>query len=99
MSGVIWLIGPTRRSGAGTIPEYVYWIAIVIAQAVPMLLNEIPFYPQTITPIFMLYVVVRFILAGILWGYLYWRHGFATSEIAHVSTHIFLQPLLGYLLG
>ncbi|MGA9916761.1 MAG: hypothetical protein WBR17_29905 [Paraburkholderia sp.] len=99
MSAVLWGMGLVWRNSQGHIPKAAYWIAIILAQAIPMLLNEAPFYPPHLTPIFLLYVLVRFILAGILWGFLYWRYGFVTAEMAHVSTHIFLQPIMGYVLG
>lgn len=99
MSTVLWGMGLVWRDSRGRIPDTAYWIAIILAQTIPMLLNEAPFYPPHLTPVFLLYVVVRFILAGILWGFLYWRYGFVTAEIAHVSTHIFLQPIMGYVLG
>ncbi len=98
MSTVLWVMGLVWRDSQRHIPNAAYWTAIILAQAVPMLLNEAPFYPQHLTTIFLLYVVVRFILAGILWGFLYWRYGFVTAEMAHVSTHIFLQPIMGYVL-
>ncbi|MGB8423359.1 hypothetical protein [Paraburkholderia sp.] len=99
MSTVLWGMGLVWRNSQGHIPKAAYWIAIILAQTIPMLLNEAPFYPPYLTPIFLLYVLVRFILAGILWGFLYWRYGFVTAEMAHVSTHIFLQPIMGYVLG
>ncbi|SOE66937.1 hypothetical protein SAMN05414139_02938 [Burkholderia sp. D7] len=99
MSAVVWGIGLVWRDSQGLPPKIAYWIAIILAQTIPMLINEAPFYPPHITPIFLLYIVMRFILAGILWGFLYWRYGFVTAETAHVSTHIFLQPIMGYALG
>ncbi|RAS26389.1 hypothetical protein BX591_11449 [Paraburkholderia bryophila] len=99
MSTVLWVLGLVWRDSQGRLPNAAYWFAIILAQAVPMLINEAPFYPPHLTPVFLLYVVVRFILAGVLWGFLYWRYGFVTAETAHVSTHIFLQPIMGLVLG
>ncbi|MFL9863604.1 hypothetical protein PQR67_05420 [Paraburkholderia fungorum] len=99
MSTMLWGMGLVWRDSRGQIPNAAYWIAIILAQAIPMLLNEAPFYPSHLTAAFLLYVVAHFILTGILWGFLYWRYGFVTAEIAHVSTHIFLQPVMGYVLG
>jgi hypothetical protein len=99
MSAVVWGIGLVWQDSQGLPPKTAYWIAIILAQTIPMLLNAAGFYPPHITPIFLLYVAVRFILVGILWGFLYWRYGFVMAETAHVSTHIFLQPILGYSLG
>lgn len=65
----------------------VAWIAtaIVLAQAVnvgPMLY----LYPA--------WSIGRFLAAGCVWGWLYWRHGWATAALAHSSTHLVLDPLL-----
>lgn len=99
MSTVLWVLGFVWRDSQGRLPNAAYWFAIILAQAVPMLINEAPFYPPHLTLDFLLYVVVRFILAGVLWGFLYWRYGFVTAQTAHVSTHLFLQPIMGLALG
>ncbi len=99
MSTVLWVLGLVWRDSQGRLPSAAYWFAIILAQAVPMLINEAPFYPPHLTPGFLLYVVVRFILAGVLWGFLYWRYGFVTAQTAHIGTHIFLQPIMGFALG
>lgn len=99
MSTLVWGMGLVWRDSRGQLPKAVYWFAILLAQTIPMLINEAPFYPHPLTPDFLLYVVVRFILAGVLWGFLYWRYGFVTAETAHVSTHLFLQPIMGYVLS
>jgi hypothetical protein len=33
--------------------------------------------------------------AGVLWGWLYWRHGWLAGVTGHVAAHLSLQPLLG----
>lgn len=35
--------------------------------------------------------------AGILWGYLYWRHGLVSAITGHISAHLSLEPLLNLL--
>ena len=35
--------------------------------------------------------------AGVLWGWLYWRHGWLSGLTGHVAAHLSLQPLLGAL--
>jgi len=35
--------------------------------------------------------------AGVLWGWLYWRHGWLSGLTGHVAAHLSLQPLLGVL--
>ncbi|MBV8799859.1 MAG: hypothetical protein JOY77_14025 [Alphaproteobacteria bacterium] len=44
------------------------------------------------------YDSVRFVVPGMFWGWLYWRHGFVTTELGHVACHAFLQPALGILI-
>jgi hypothetical protein len=99
MSSIVWALGLVWRNAQGKIPPGAIWFAIISAQAVPMFLNGLPLFSEAITPATILFIVVRFILAGVLWGYLYWRYGFLTTEIAHVSTHIFLQPIMGFALA
>jgi hypothetical protein len=35
--------------------------------------------------------------AGILWGYLYWRHGLIVAIAGRISAHVSLEPLLSLL--
>ena len=35
--------------------------------------------------------------AGVLWGWLYWRHGWLSGVTGHVAAHLSLQPLLSLL--
>lgn len=35
--------------------------------------------------------------AGVLWGWLYWRHGWLSAVTGHVAAHLSLQPLLSLL--
>ena len=32
--------------------------------------------------------------AGVLWGWLYWRHGWVSAVTGHIAAHLSLQPLL-----
>lgn len=79
------------------LPASGYWIAIIAAQAIAVCANS----PQPAGSglLGIAYIVIRFVSPGIVWGYLYWRHGFITGQVAHVSTHIFLQPLMCYILA
>jgi hypothetical protein len=97
MSALVCGLNLARRSSGAT-PDRVYWVAIIAAQTVPVVLNAGPVYGSEALPGFLLYALLRFIGPGILWGYLYWRHGFLTAQAAHVGTHVFLQPSLGHVL-
>lgn len=88
MSLLVWvasLLWPPR--------ELTYWSAAVLAQVTNVALQS----PVPTTPLMGLFIGVRFIAPGVLWGYLYWRHGFAAAAMAHVSAHVVLQPALCWL--
>ena len=40
------------------------------------------------------YGLIRFWLVGCIWGWLYWKHGFATALAGHGASHLLLDPLL-----
>jgi hypothetical protein len=90
MSALAWLVGFLWKNGdrpaAGA-----FVLAAVLAQVINISINV----AKPSSPTMLAYDVVRYIVPGVLWGYLYWRHGFTTAELASVGTHPFLQPLLG----
>jgi hypothetical protein len=95
MSFLVWCLGLLWRGDGGRPADGAYWVAMTLAQIANIAINM----PLPATPGMLCYDFVRYICPGIVWGYLYWRHGFMTAEVAHVGTHPFLQPALGYLLG
>jgi hypothetical protein len=99
MSGLSWLIGFVWKTGDGRPAAGAFIAAAFLAQVINLCINVIFQLPTPVTPLTLVYDLVRFVFPGALWGYLYWRHGFATAEIASVGTHPFLQPLLGALIG
>jgi hypothetical protein len=44
------------------------------------------------------YWLARYVAPGVVWAWLYWRHGFVTAEVASVTCHLFLQPPFGMLI-
>lgn len=64
--------------------------AILIAQ----LLNVLPKSGDTT----FVYLLARFIVPGLVWGFLFWRYNFATAALAHMTCHLLLQPALGHIL-
>lgn len=46
----------------------------------------------------LVYDLLRYVVPGVLWAWLFWRFGFVTAEVASVGCHIFLQPGFGILL-
>ena len=95
MSFLVWGLGLIWRGDGGRPANGAYWAAMTMAQVANIAINM----PLPATPTMLCYDIARYICPGIVWGYLYWRHGFMTAEIAHVGTHPFLQPALGYLLA
>ena len=98
LSGLVWIIGmvwhePDLRPANGA-----FWTAIVLAQVINISINVVAASAGPITPSVLGYDAIRYIVPGVIWGYLYWRYGFVTAEIASVGTHPFLQPLLAHLL-
>lgn len=40
------------------------------------------------------YASLRYFAVGAVWGWLYWRHGWVSALIGHVTCHLLLDPLL-----
>jgi hypothetical protein len=76
----------------------VHWAAIVLTALVVYPLGNMAYFrsldPTAIT-------VLRELAlhggAGVLWGWLYWRHGWLSGLTGHIAAHLSLQPLLGLL--
>lgn len=72
--------------------------AMALAQAINIGMNVLALSSEPATFAVVIYDCLRYIAPGVLWAWLFWRFGFMTAEIASVSCHIFLQPMLGSLL-
>jgi hypothetical protein len=99
MSLLVSLLGSVWRRSDGEPANGAYWTAMTLAQIANITINVVALMPAPITPVELAYDGVRYVVPGVIWGYLYWRHGFVTAEIASVGAHPFLQPALGYLLA
>ncbi|RUZ81168.1 hypothetical protein EN943_01765 [Mesorhizobium sp. M7A.F.Ca.US.006.01.1.1] len=93
VSVLVWIL--TTMAGRR---GWCFWIAIIFTALViyPVFQHG---YLSTLapTPLTVLREIMLHGGAGILWGYLYWRHGLVASVVGHVSAHLALQPLLGLL--
>lgn len=96
MSVTVWLL----ERIAGEPKAWCFWFAILVTAFV--------YYPAAHwgylatldpVPVTMLREITLHGLAGVVWGYLYWRHGLASSIVGHISAHLSLQPLLSILFG
>jgi hypothetical protein len=93
-SVLVWAFGLLWRHADGRPANRAYWVGIVVAQALNIAVNVTFLTAFSTTPALLLHDGLRYILPGVLWGYLYFRHGFTTHEIAAVGTHLFFQPFL-----
>ena len=99
MSILIWMIGALWHDADHRPSTGAHWMGIVLAQVINISINVVATSSGPITSGVLLYDGIRYIVPGVIWGYLYWRHGFVAAEIASVGTHPLLQPALGFLLA
>jgi hypothetical protein len=87
--GLLW------RDADGDIPAGVFVAAILLSQIAYVLLK----LPAPHGGVDVLYDALRYFAVGLVWGWLYWRHGWLSAVAGHAGTHIVLQPTLLVLLG
>ncbi len=90
MSVLVIAFGFLRRDRTKALPFAVILVAAFIAQAINIALH-VPM-PSSVAEF--AYDGIRYLSPGLVWGWLYWRHGLASSMIAHAGTHVVLQPIL-----
>jgi hypothetical protein len=97
-SSIFYLISRIKGASANVLPPPVLiWCAIGATQMLNIGVNVAALSPDPISFAALLYDALRYVAPGVLWGWLYWRFGFLTAEVASVGCHIFLQPALGLL--
>lgn len=92
LSLVAWLLGKSLKTSNGIPSPGAFWLAIVIV-AIAFALGHLP-ATAAITPITQLLVVRTLVLngiAGIAFGYLYWRHGLEAAVSGHMGAHLIMQ--------
>ena len=92
VSLVAWLCGRRWRTPHGLPTSGAFWIAIVLV-AVLFGLGHLP-ATSAVTPLTPTVVSRALVLngiAGIAFGYLYWRHGLEAAMIGHMSAHLVMQ--------
>jgi hypothetical protein len=99
MSTLIWMIGVLWHDADHRPTTGAHWMGIVLAQVINISINVVATSNGPSTSGVLLYDGIRYIVPGVIWGYLYWRHGLVAAEIASVGTHPLLQPALGLLLA
>ena len=90
MTLIIATVGRVWRGPDGRAAAPVVITAILVAQAV----NMVPKEPPPTTYLEIPWSILRFYAPGLVWGWLYWRHGLVTPLLAHPAVHLVLQPAL-----
>jgi len=96
-SSLFYLIARIKGAHADDLPPALILCAIVATQALNIGVNVAALSPDPLSFAALFYDALRYVAPGVLWGWLYWRFGFLTAEVASVGCHIFLQPALGLL--
>ena len=100
MTLIVWILFKIKKTASGKPTTFSIWIAIIISSII-FGLGHLPITGAitTITPL----VVVRAILlngiAGITFGWLYWKKGLESAMISHFSADIVLQVIFPFLLS
>lgn len=90
MTALVWVFA--RLPGQSR-----YWLAIAAAAIL-----YVPLHPAWLADPGVLLLAreaALHVAAGILWGWLYWRHGLLAAIAGHLAAHLSLQPLLGLFFG
>ena len=92
VSLVAWLLGRVLKTSEGMPTSGAFWAAIILV-AILFGLGHLPI-TAAITPLTQVLVVRALVLngvAGIAFGYLYWRHGLEAAMLGHMSAHLVMQ--------
>lgn len=92
VSSLAWVLGKWLRTPAGMPSSAAFWTAIVLAS----ILFGLGHLPTTaaLTPLSEVLVTRALVLngiAGVAFGYLYWRHGLEAAMAGHMGAHLVLQ--------
>ena len=92
MSLVAWTLGRWWKTPAGIPAPGAFWAAIIMA-AVLFGLGHLP-ATAAVAPLTQALVMRALVLngvAGVAFGYLYWRHGLEAAMAGHMSAHVVMQ--------
>jgi membrane protease YdiL (CAAX protease family) len=97
MTLLVWLVARLRRRSPGAA---LYWSAVVVA-ALLFGAGHLPaaagFFP--LTPVVVLDFVLVNALGGVVFGWLYWRHGLEAAMCAHFGADLALHVAAPLLMG
>jgi membrane protease YdiL (CAAX protease family) len=92
LSLVAWIVGRWWKSADGRPASGAFWLAIIVV-AILFALGHLP-VTAAIAPLTQTLVLRALVLngvAGVAFGYLYWRHGLEAAMLGHMSAHLVLQ--------
>jgi hypothetical protein len=97
-STAIYAISRARGLKASELEPALVWGVMIATQLLNIGFNVILQSREPLAPMALIYDALRYVAPGVLWAWLFRRHGFMTAEIASVGCHAFLQPALGWLI-
>lgn len=89
---LIWALGRVWKGADGRPAAGAFWTGFILAQGLNIWINSTSLAP--LTPAALAHDLLRYVAPGVVWGWLYWRRGFAADEIASTSVHLLFQPLV-----
>lgn len=93
MSFIVWLLMKVFKIDKDNIPSGIYWIAIIVTSlifAAAHLPTTAMVYGE-LTNSLLLRAFLLNGIAGLVFGYLYWKKGFEYAVISHAFAHISMQ--------
>lgn len=92
VSGLVWVLGRIWQDSAGLPADGAYWTAILLAAG----LFGLGHLPATraltpLTPMLMVRAIVLNGVAGIAFGWLYWKYGLEAAMLSHFCADILLH--------
>jgi membrane protease YdiL (CAAX protease family) len=92
VSGLAWILARFWQNASGLPADGAYWIAILLA-AVIFGVSHLPTTRAlvAITPMLIARAIVINGLAGIAFGWLYWRYGLEAAMLSHFCTDLLLH--------
>lgn len=89
---LIWGLGRAWKAPDGRPARGAFWTGFILAQGANIWINVTGLAPLTAAGL--LHDLFRYVAPGVIWGWLYWRRGFAANELASTSVHLVFQPLV-----
>lgn len=99
LSLFVWLLSFVPGFTTSAAPNDTFWIANAIA-ALLFGLAHLPGSAEAapLTPIAVILAIALNMLVGLIYGYFFWVSGIEAAMLAHMSTHVALQPCSSLLL-